>query len=190
VPKLFYRLRKAHRKGIRGQASVEKNRLALHHVEEAIHRFVDRGIIYLLERSRSIGSARPTAGHVELATNRIIVEICDRDHQTSPALFAFEELDRRLTLRLVEQGWLAGLDDEQRRGFTTALVGLCALSDVDIVVEPESGLEREARTLRLNWSEWVDAWEDDVAGRGHPPVVPEGCRLLPARPISETSNGQ
>jgi hypothetical protein len=189
VPKLFYRLRKAHRKGIKGQSRVEKTHVALHHVEEGVGRFVERGIIYLLERSRSVGSARPTVGAIDLATNRILVEIRDRDDHANAALFAFEELNRRLTLRLVEPGWLEGLDNEQQRAFTTAIAGLCALSDVDLAVDPETGLEREARVLRLTWSNWVNAWEDDIAGRGHPQVVPEGCRLLPGRPISETSSG-
>jgi hypothetical protein len=190
IPKLFYRLRKAHRKGLKGQASVEKACTSLHHVEEAVGRFVERGVLYLLERSRSIGSVRPRLGHIHCATNRILVEIREHDDHETAALFAFEELNRRLTLRLIDEGWLGSLDVEQRRVFTTAIIGLCALSDVDLVVDPESGLEREARTLRLTWSNWVNAWEDDIAGRGHPSVVPEGCRLLPARPISETSSGR
>jgi hypothetical protein len=187
VPKLYYRLRKADRKGAAGLAKAQKKLTALHHVEDGVRRFVERGVIYLLERSRSLGLARPFVSAVHAATNRIVVEISEGVDTTSAAVLAFEEADQRLTLRILEPGWLAGLESQARTAITSALVGLCALSDVDAIVNPEDGTSQDARLLRVSWSAWVATWEDDVAGRGHPSILAEGCRLLPERFVTEST---
>ena len=189
VPKLFARLRRADRRGEsgRGRGQAHKRLEQIHHVEEAVRQFVERGVIYILEQSRSIGPVKPDVGAVDCATNRVVVELRDRGDAASAARIAFEESNRRLIIRLADPGWLAGLDGEARLALASALAGLCAMSDADTAIEPGTGLELDARALSPAWSSWVASWEEDAAGRGHRTVVPDGCRLLPEPAVTATS---
>ncbi len=174
VPKLYAKLRSADRRSEegRGNGPVEKSLRAIEHAGEAVRHLVDRGVVFLLDQSRSIGDLRPGPGEVECATNRIVVELVSGKVHDVPARIAFEETAGRLVARIEEPGWFARLDDEQRRVLTSALAGLYAMSDVDAASE----IDLEA--FPITWSAWVETWEADAEGRGHVPVVPDDCRLL------------
>jgi hypothetical protein len=192
LPKLFARLRKAERRAERGRGAgpAHKRLEQVHHVAGAVRQFVERGVIYTLEESRALASMRPTVGEVDCGTNRISVALRQGDDDASAALIAFEESDRRLRIRLVEAGWLTGLDDEGRRVMASALAGLCAMSDADLVIEPGTGEPLDARCLCPAWASWVASWEGDAEGRGHRMVVPDADRLLPAPGVTEPSSGR
>jgi hypothetical protein len=192
VPKLFARLRAAVRRAERGRGEgpAEKRLEQIHHAAEAVRQFVERGVVYVLDESRAAGQARPVVGEVECATNRVVVELRDRDDGESAVRIAFEESNRRLRIRLVEPGWLVGLDDEARRAMASALAGLCAMSDADVVIEPGTGEPLDARCLCPAWSAWVASWEADAEGRGHPMVVPGADRLLPRPGVNAPTSGR
>jgi hypothetical protein len=40
------------------------------------------------------------------------------------------------------------------------------------------------RAVPVRWDDWVRTWEEDGAGRGHPPLLPASVRLLPDEPAS------
>jgi hypothetical protein len=183
LPKLFARLRKADRKAERGRGEgpARKRAEQVHHIAEDVRRFVERTVIATLEESRSVAPHRPTVGAVECATNRVVVELRDGEGDgPPPARLAFEESNRHLRLRLIDPGWLAGLDGEPRRAMASALAGLCALSDADLVLDPTTGELIDARCLGPAWTDWVESWEFDSLGKGHRPVVHGAERLLPA----------
>jgi len=179
VPKLFAGLRRAGRRaelGKVGAGAALKKVEEIEHVEQAVRHFVERGVISLLGESRSLGAARPTVAGVESATNRIVVEVRDGGDPATAARLAFEESNRRLHVRLLEPGWIAGLGDEPRRAVTTAIAGLCALSAVDLVALP--GSSHEDPMPIIPWSAWVRIWSDDAAGLGHDPRIADACPIL------------
>ncbi len=190
VPKLFARLRKADRRAERGRGTgpAHKRLEQVHHLEEAVREFVERGVVFALEESRSIGPIRASVGAVDCATNRVVVELRDRDDAGSAARIAFEESNRQLLIRLAEPGWLGSLEGEARCAVASALAGLYAMSDADLAIEPGTGSQLDARALGPAWSSWVASWEADAEGRGHRPVVPDAGRLLPAPAVIEVSS--
>ncbi len=192
LPKLYARLRKAERRAERGRGTGPAHgRLEqIHHVCEAVRQFVERGVIFVLEESRAAGPLRPAVGEVACATNRVVVALGLGGDEANPVVIAFEESNRQLSLRIVDAGWLAMLDDEGRRAMATALVGLCAMSDADLVVEPATGQTLDARCLCPAWSSWVASWQGDAEGRSHRMVVPDADRLLPAPAIIGPSTGR
>lgn len=186
VPKLYARLRKADRRAERGRGEgpVERRLEQIHHVEEGVRAFLERGVVSILGESRSFGPSRISVGEIESATGRIVVALRDRGDAASAARIAFEESNRQLRVRLLDPGWIAGLDAEARRVVASALAGLCAVSDADLAIEPGTGVALDARSLSPAWSSWVASWQGDADGRGHRMVVPDACRLLPD-PVSE-----
>ena len=186
VPKLFARLRKADRRAERGRGDgpAEKRLEQVHHIEESVRQFVERGLVFILQESRCLGPIRTGVGKVDCATNRIVIEIRDRDDAASAAHVAFEESNRQLRIRLEEPGWLASLEGEPRRAVASALAGLYAMSDADLAIEPRTGIALDARALSPAWSAWVACWQADAEGRGHRCVVPDADRLLP-EPVTE-----
>jgi hypothetical protein len=192
LPKLFARLRKAERRAERGRGEgpAHKRLEQIHHVAESVRQFVERGVVYILEEGRSVAAVRPAVGEVECATNRAIVELVRADDEAGAVVLAFEESNRQLSLRIVEPGWLGGLDDEGRRAMASAFAGLCGMSDADFVIELTTGDSLDARRLCPAWSSWVASWEGDAEGRGHRTVVPDASRLLPAPAVIEPSTGR
>lgn len=123
VPKLYARLRRASR---RGAAAAAKHRAALHHVEEAVARFVERELGALLAEA---GQPAPRVERVEAGGNRLRVML--EPH----AVIAFEEQSGWLLGSLAEPGFVAGLEPRARVAFDAALVGLYKLAGVDMVRE-------------------------------------------------------
>jgi hypothetical protein len=181
IPKLYAKLRRKDREAEAGAGLGPANKVAeaIRHNEAAVRHFVDRGVLYLLSESRSIGQTSPTTGRIEASTNRILVELCHGDFEP-PAMVAFEESERRLHAHLIDPGWFTRLDDDARLALSTALAGLYATSDVERILTP-TGSPPELDAPRVSWARWVEAWERDAAGEGHPPVIDEPDRILPPR---------
>ena len=194
LPKLFAKLRKSERRALRdGREKAElKHREALHHVEDAIRRFVERELLALLRESRSLGPLGIGLGKIGLSTNRIKVELRAADDGGEGLWIAFEEHSGCLTAHLAAPGWQARLSDARNRALTTALAGLYKMSGVDLVriplrsspSAPTDGRHDGSRLIAFDrvvvpWRRWVEAWERDQAEGGHPTRVVEGVKLLP-----------
>jgi hypothetical protein len=205
LPKLFSRLRKAERRALRGGRDQKalKYAEALHHFEESIHRFIDRDFLALAHASRSLGTLGMELRRIDLATNRIRVELCAPGLSTAgPGLsLAFEQRGDWLVASIEDPGWLPDLPEPLRRVLTTAIAGLYKMCGVDAVrVEdlPEAignvPFERATpdepappaepgitpfKPIVVTWRRWVDAWEKDQAGARPPMRVIEGIALLP-----------
>ena len=151
LPKLYARLRR-----IKG-AGLGKRHEQLHHVEEAVRRFVERNLLALLAGSKSWGgTAPPEVAHVHLASNRIRVELRRPGAGEGSIHIDLEEHTGRLVAGITtfeEQknptrngasrpfnGWLDRLPLEQLRAFTDALVGFYKSAGVDLVREQVEAL--------------------------------------------------
>ncbi len=137
VPKLFDKLRKAWSRG--NAAKVRKVREGLHHVEHAIHEFVERNILSLLHESPAFrvapDGAPPELSEIHLATNRILLEFARRGkgHDEPPLVVTLEDRAGWLVGGVAQEGWLAGRPASERHAIATALAGLYAMSGVDVI---------------------------------------------------------
>ncbi|MCC6625301.1 MAG: hypothetical protein IT385_28900 [Deltaproteobacteria bacterium] len=133
IPTLFRKLRRAERRG-RGH-EVRRFTEELHHVEEALERFVLRELkTPLVLSGRFAGAESIEVAHVRLTPARIAIEIVDGG-DAPPFELAFEEQARFLVANVVNAGWVEGLDPERRALFEGALLGIYKLSGVDLVRE-------------------------------------------------------
>jgi hypothetical protein len=176
LPKQFARLRAARRAG--RDRSALKRRAALHHVEEAVRRFVDREFAALLDESRSLDDANVHAGSIHLATNRIRVELVSQEIEgPGPTVDLEERAAGFLAADLARTGWLAEFEAEPRRRFEAALFGLFKMSGVERLQRTNSSDLNPGTAFgdrEILWSEWAAYWELDAGA----PVEPRAFELL------------
>jgi hypothetical protein len=192
VPKLYAKLRKAARTGQRTGSwkAFLRQREALHHVAEAVQRFVERefcrplaelaaekvsGTVSAAESSRCEGRVAETVpdtfsaavGAVQLATNSIRLRLGDGEHVVALVITAHADC---LLGHLELSGSLADLPTHQRTALAMALAGLYRLSGIDLV--------HDVRLEPIGWPQWVDTWERLKEGKE---VVPRWTEVtLPA----------
>jgi hypothetical protein len=183
VPKRFARLRRALRAGRGGVAL--KHREALHHVEEAMRRLLEREFAGLLRESRSLGVSAIEPGAIHLATGRIRIELLGEDRDRPSLWIDLEERSGVLEAAISRPGWLEGLDDAQRRTLADALAALYKISGVERVGTP--GADRVApvsiafRDVVIAWSAWVATWENEANPVSEPREPPWRAASLPAQ---------
>jgi hypothetical protein len=129
IPKLYTKLRRAERHG--EQNTVRKLRATLHHVEVSVDRFIEREMLALLRRSRSLAGLIIETGAIRLATNRIVVELHCRALGENPLVLAYDHRSGWLLAGVLESGWLAKLTADQRQTLAAALAGLYKMAGVD-----------------------------------------------------------
>jgi hypothetical protein len=163
VPKRFAKLRRALRAS-RPRTAL-KHREALHHVEEATRRLIEREFAGLLAESRSFAGRPIEPGSIHLATARIRVELLGEDRDRDSLWIDLEERLGELTARVWRPGWLEGLDDAGRRALADALAGLYKISGVEWVEAADPGLDGsppmpvDFATVMIPWPAWVREWE-------------------------------
>lgn len=140
VPKLWTRLRRTARRIARREPfwklavrAYTRSMTDVHHVEEAIERFVDREMIALLARTPRWTGPSLEVGHVRIGSNRISVEI--RAEGAKSCSIAFEEQSGFILAHVADPGFVATLEAPLRAVFADALGGLYALAGVDFVRE-------------------------------------------------------
>lgn len=197
LPKLFTRLRKGERRWIREgrEKGLIKQGEALHHVEEAIRRFIEREFLALLRETRTLGSMEIEVSALGLATNRIRFELATHEKNNDVIRIEFVEQSGSLIAEVAEPGWLADLSEVRRQTLTTAIVGLYKLSGIDrIRVHPNASLtespqatERDGDTpvlvpfqrITVSWKSWVEAWERKLSATTFDANFTEGLGILP-----------
>jgi hypothetical protein len=136
VPKLYTRLRRA----AAGGKGAAKHHEALHHVAEAIRRFVERDLVAELAMCDAWGGGLVGVGVVDIGSNRIAVELVRGgasvwihfDEQSGWILASIQEGLRPQASGL---SWIEGLSDNDRKVFETALAGLYKAGAVSLVRE-------------------------------------------------------
>jgi hypothetical protein len=147
LPKLYARLRRFKGAG-RGKPHEE-----LHHVEEAVRRFVERHLLAMLARSKAWGEAPLQVGRVHLASNRIRIELLRRARDEAGVFIDLEEHVGWLVAGIASarsrdaangahpaNGWLDRLPLGQVRAFADALAGFYKAAGVDLVREQVEAL--------------------------------------------------
>jgi hypothetical protein len=137
IPKLFARLRHAERAAYRtgNWTAVRSCRASLEHVEESVRLFVNRDFAALLEQDPHWQGRLIQAGKVQLATNRIALEILHARFPDDPLRLEFENRSGHLAAGIASPGWLTHLSEEERRPVHNALATLYKLAGVDVVWE-------------------------------------------------------
>ncbi len=197
IPKLFAKLRKIERRpSSDSQAGgIVALTQRLHHVEEGLDRFIHRDFLAYLYQSPTLGPLKIRTDEIVVATNRIRVGFGSQRDDSQFALM-FEERSGRLIASVVDPGWILDLSDPQRRALLTALVGLYKMAGVEWVRPPGRGDDDLPKRgpnggladgqlfpmepVQISWNRWVDAWQRDQAGGGHPPRFTVGIPLLPS----------
>ncbi len=161
LPKLFAKLRKAeHRAWRRGCGGGALNAHdALHHVEGPIRHFVDRDLLALIAKT-SQPPARACIRQVDLATNRIRVGLVSGVPAGDDLVFAFEERSGRLTIEILQAGWMDDLPEADRRRWHLAVSRTGRPGRRGVI--PQRRVDRLRRRSG-----------DGTAGRG-----PGACRLV------------
>jgi hypothetical protein len=133
IPKRFTKLRHAAWKG--DEDGVAKHRRELHHVEEAIEKFVERELVSMLNESISFRVADVAVTHIAIGSNRVQIALACPSVAPDHARIAFEYQSGWTVASLPEHGWIDQLDDSQRRILEIALAGFYKRSGVDLVRE-------------------------------------------------------
>lgn len=179
LPKRFARLRHALASGHDGAAA--RHREAIHHVEEAVRRLVERDIAALLNASRSLGDRVVEPGSIRLATNRIRVELIDRRGEGPGLWVDLEDVAAALFAGIHRAGWLEGLDVRERRPLADALAGLYKIGGVQRIRPADDRAANLANcpnekspalvpgpvdfaAVEIPWGEWVAVWDAHAAG--------------------------
>ena len=140
VPKLWTRLRRTARRIARREPfwklavrAYTHSMTDVHHVEEAMVRFVERELVVLLARTPRWSGPQLHVGHVRIGSNRVSVEIVPEAGKT--CTIAFEEQSGFILANVADPGFVTELASDQRAVFVDALAGLYALAGVDFVRE-------------------------------------------------------
>ncbi len=133
IPKLFAKLRRAERRG--SERAARRYHEGLHHAEEGLHHFVEREFLHLLAHSKSWGGLRLELQEIELATNRVRLELACPELSAETVSVRFDHRAGWLVAGVHGPGWLPRLSEDQRHAFATALAGLYKLAGVDLTRE-------------------------------------------------------
>jgi hypothetical protein len=133
IPKRFTKLRRAAWKI--DERGVARQRDELHHVTDAIHKFVDRELVSMLNEAAAFRVTDVAVGHVALGSNRVQIDLSAPSVGTAPARIALEQQSGWMVASLPERGWLDRLADDQRQIFELALAGFYKRAGVDLVRE-------------------------------------------------------
>ncbi len=163
VPKLYAKLRRANRKSLYSDnwKAVSKQLDGLHHVGEAVRRFVDRELLALLHESRSWADRTVATGEIRLGCNRILVELYCPDLAEDSMWLAFEEQSGWLVASIYRRGWSDTLSYPRRHTLASALAGFYKMAGVTLVREQiEARLEPGSRGYEIS-DEALIVWTSD-----------------------------
>jgi hypothetical protein len=125
VPKAFAALRREARHAERAtRKRAMRKQAVLHDIAEAVERFVERELVFLLQEIGFVGAEQMKVGSVRVATNRIDVELRRGDKPHSPAMLSWEDDGRLLHGSVSREGWLTSLSPLDRGVLIAALSGL------------------------------------------------------------------
>jgi hypothetical protein len=142
IPRRFTKLRRAAWKA--DEHGVARHRAELHHVEAAIHTFVDRELVSMLDAAPAFRITDVAATHVAIGSNRVHIDLACPSVAPDIARIAFEQQSGWIVASIPERGWIDHLADDQRQILEIALAGFYKHSGVDLVREQlEQALARD-----------------------------------------------
>lgn len=169
IPKLFAKLRRAERKAyLTGEhAKARAAHDALHHVEEPIRHFVERGFLATLIQSGRFSESDLTLTKIRMATNQVALALSTPSTQKALRI-AFDSEDGKLISRITDDGWRTSLELECRRVLDAALIVMSARAGSAHLIDPDEPVAELQTTLgddkstperlEVRWTRWVDFW--------------------------------
>ncbi len=133
LPKLYSKLRRAAWRD--DERALARHRERLRHVEDSIRTFADRELVTLLNEASPFRATDVAVAHVVPGSNRVQIQLVCPSVSPAPTTIVFEQQSGWLVASIPELGWLAELDDPQRRVFEIALAGFYKQAGVDLVRE-------------------------------------------------------
>ena len=133
IPKLFTKLRRAAWRG--DEKGIARQHEGLHHVEEAIAKFVDRQLVSMLVEVDAFRAKDVSLSRIDIGSNRVQITIACPSIGSVPCTIRFELQSGWIVGAISEPGWTSRLDAPQRRIFEIALAGFYKLSGVDVLRE-------------------------------------------------------
>lgn len=195
LPKAFAALRRESRKVSNVDANwVLRKWSAILHVEEAIRHFVERELLSLLEQAQEITPCHWGVTGVRAATNRIDVELCDREHcdreqpgRSAHLIWEFDGVS--LTGACVSSGLLSEHSETVLAHLHVALSGLFQRGGVE-VIHGDVPLQIHPK---YPWKTWVELWTPELSegddSRLRLTLAPEtGADSSESSPVSETEH--
>jgi hypothetical protein len=190
IPRLFARLRQAEREASETSdwRAVRAGRQALHEVERALQKFVERELVALLRESTSWHEQPLSVGAIALASNRIEVELVHADWPLQPVWLSFEDRAGWLVAHLRERGWLDRLPAEPREAFLSALASLYKRAGVELVLEQiQACLPANVAGFDLTSTSLI-VWLDHRQGRSWEYDLREPAEMLTPRASDGTAS--
>lgn len=148
VPKLYAKLRRADRKAhwTGNWKASRKQRAALHKVEQAVQRFIDRELLCLLAESQRFRPLQLRVARIDVGANSLRFDLECPEIADVPLRMSIDEQAGWLVARVVESGWSAQLAEAPRQALADALTGFYKMSGVELVHEQiEATLEPATR---------------------------------------------
>jgi hypothetical protein len=134
---------------------------SLHHVTEAIHRFVERDFLHLIQRCDAWRDHPLVCSHVEAATNSFTVDIESPTLSPSPMKLVLQEQSGWIVAATIQPGWSMKIDDKQRQIYELALEGFYRKCGVHLVREQIEERLTHGRPYDIQ-SVGIVVWEDDT----------------------------
>jgi hypothetical protein len=168
VPKRFARLRRAEWKAALAGGeprAVRKHREVLHHIENDLHRYIEREFIAWYGENRGWLFPQPRVERVHLATNSLSMELTFPEVVKGPLSLTFEFVDGRIYLAISGKPCEAGLTDSARTILRMTIVNVLKTGGVDMLEhgEKQAAVDDGPQSLEVGsqpvlWSQWVVSW--------------------------------
>jgi hypothetical protein len=135
LPKCFAKLRRADRRARAGGGwrAVHKSIRALHHLEIALRRWIERQFVEMFVESRAWQATPPSLERIHLATNYARFELRGPGAEQPPLVLTIETRAGWMLADVPQAGWARALDARQRRVLIDALVGLLKTAGIELI---------------------------------------------------------
>ncbi len=186
IPKLYRRLRRLEHQPASFQRFTKRRAMLeqLHHVTEAVHRFVEREFLALLNQSSIWQGEKLRCKEVTAATNSLTLQIVRGDGASGVLELLMQEQSGRIIAWISQRGWLEGgkepLTELQRGAFELACEGFfrkCGVFFVRSDVESKYTREHPYDVQDHGLVVWGDA-----RCREECMVILEGSKVTEIRP--------
>ncbi len=170
IPKRFAKLRRAGRKETAAgddPRAVRKQIEALHHVEIALRRYIEREFLAWFREGACWQLPPPDVEEIHLATNEIVVEVALPGAVEGPLVMTFGMLDGRTHLWLSANVCSQSLSSSAHKVLRMAIINVLKTGGVEIlcggseeaIAGDDSAQPLEVGIWVMPWSEWVAIWE-------------------------------
>jgi hypothetical protein len=149
VPATYRKLRKAlNNSWLAGTPAVLGKKLdELHHIEYALHTFLDRHVLALLRKSKAWSGLTVEMGHVQLTLQSMELELRVPQLSSEPSVLSFRRIEDVIMIHSTPTGFVPMLSPEQREAWDTALRGVNAWGAAGVLEDYEA---------------WVKFWQQQT----------------------------